>query len=136
MNETAAAAREFPVSPQGGLRHWFTCPQCGKRVAVLYAPGRYFACRRCGGLGYPTQKEGAGDRAANRADRIPKRLRWEAGILNGDAGKPKGMHWRTLCRLKAEHDAFVGIALTGIARRFGLVERGLARAGELLRHTR
>jgi hypothetical protein len=29
----------------GGQRHWFTCPRCSKRVAVLYAPGRYFSCR-------------------------------------------------------------------------------------------
>ena len=29
----------------GGQRHWFTCPRCCKRVAVLYSPGRYFACR-------------------------------------------------------------------------------------------
>ena len=51
----------------GGQRHWFTCPRCSKRVAVLYAPGRYFACRQCGGLGYPTQKEGVGDRACTKA---------------------------------------------------------------------
>jgi hypothetical protein len=50
----------------GGQRHWFTCPRCSKRVAVLYAPGRYFACRQCGGLGYATQKEGAGDRASTK----------------------------------------------------------------------
>ena len=48
----------------GGNRHWFTCPRCSKRVAVLYAPGRYFACRQCGGLGYATQKECAGERAS------------------------------------------------------------------------
>jgi len=52
----------------GGQRHWFTCPRCSKRVAVLYAPGPYFACRQCGGLVYATQKEGAGDRASSRAD--------------------------------------------------------------------
>ena len=41
----------------GGQRHWFACPRCSKRVAVLYAPGRYFACRQCGGLSYQIQKE-------------------------------------------------------------------------------
>ncbi|QDL37204.1 hypothetical protein [Rhodoferax sediminis] len=51
----------------GGQRHWFTCPRCSKRVAVLYTPGRYFACRQCGGLGYATQKEGAGDRGQQAA---------------------------------------------------------------------
>ena len=42
----------------GGQRHWFTCPRCSKRVAVLYAPGRYFACRECGGLSYATHPDG------------------------------------------------------------------------------
>ena len=40
----------------GGQRHWFTCPQCSKRVAVLYAPGRHFACRQCCGLGWATPR--------------------------------------------------------------------------------
>lgn len=107
----------------GGQRHWFTCPRCRKRVAVLYAPGRYFACRQCGGLGYATQKEGAGDRAATRADKLRKRLGWEAGILNGPGGKPKGMHWETFLRLKSQHDALVQISLQDMARQLGCVQR-------------
>ena len=107
----------------GGQRHWFACPRCSKRVAVLYAPGRYFACRQCGGLGYATQKEGAGDRAATRADKLRKRLGWEAGILNGDGGKPKGMHWNTFLRLKSQHDALVQISLQDMARRFGFLQK-------------
>lgn len=107
----------------GGQRHWFTCPRCRKRVAVLYAPGRYFACRQCGGLGYATQKEGAGDRAATRADKLRKRLGWEAGILNGPGGKPKGMHWKTFLRLKSHHDALVQISLQDMARQLGCVQR-------------
>jgi hypothetical protein len=107
----------------GGQRHWFTCPRCRKRVAVLYAPGRYFACRQCGGLGYATQKEGAGDRAATRADKLRKRLGWEAGILNGQGGKPKGMQWETFLRLKSQHDALVQISLQDMARQLGCVQR-------------
>ena len=107
----------------GGQRHWFTCPRCRKRVAVLYAPGRYFACRQCGGLGYATQKEGAGDRAATRADKLRKRLGWEAGILNGQGGKPKGMHWKTFLRLKSQHDALVQISLQDMARQFGNLQK-------------
>ena len=107
----------------GGQRHWFTCPRCRKRVAVLYAPGRYFACRQCGGLGYATQKEGAGDRAATRADKLRKLLGWEAGILNGQGGKPKGMHWKTFLRLKSQHDALVQISLQDMAHRFGFLQK-------------
>ena len=107
----------------GGQRHWFTCPRCSKRVAVLYAPGRYFACRQCGGLGYATQREGAGDRASTRADKIRKRLGWEAGILNGDGGKPKGMHWKTYQQLKSHHDALVQVSFQDIGRKLGYLPR-------------
>lgn len=103
----------------GGKRHWFTCPRCSHRVAVLYAPGRYFACRQCCGLGYATQKEGTGDRAASRADKLRKQLGWEAGILNGPGGKPKGMHWNTFLRLKNRHDAWAQISLQDMARQLG-----------------
>ena len=38
----------------GGVRYWFGCPHCGRRVAVLYlAPGDvYFRCRHCNNLSY------------------------------------------------------------------------------------
>jgi hypothetical protein len=33
----------------GGERPWFVCPGagCGRRMAVLYGPGRYFLCCHC-----------------------------------------------------------------------------------------
>ena len=111
----------------GGHRHWFTCPRCSKRVAVLYAPGRYFACRQCGGLGYATQKEGAGERASSKADKLRKRLGWQAGILNADGGKPKGMHWKTYQRLKSHHDALVQFSLHDIGRKLGIPHKLLER---------
>lgn len=96
----------------GGQRHWFTCPRCGTRVAVLYAPSRDFICRRCGGLAYATQSEDRGDRAATKANKLRTRLGWEIGILNMDGPKPKGMHWKTYHRLKAEHDRLVEFSLS------------------------
>ena len=107
----------------GGRRHWFTCPRCSRRVAVLYAPGRYLACRQCGGLGYATQKEGAGDRTSTKADKLRKRMGWEAGILNGDGGKPKGMHWKTYQRLKSRHDALVQVSLHNMGRKLGFLHK-------------
>ena len=91
-------------------------------MAILYG-GKVFACRHCHRLAYACQRENDGDRATRRADRIRERLDWEPGILNGGGGKPKGMHGRTFERLKAEHDAFVGVSLEEIARRIGLVNR-------------
>ena len=40
----------------GGVRYWFGCPQCGRRVGVIYlAATDYFRCRHCNNLGYQSQ---------------------------------------------------------------------------------
>ena len=96
-------------------------------VAVLYTPGRYFACRQCSGLGYATQKEGAGDRASTKADKLRKRLGWPAGVANLNTGKPKGMHWKTYFRLKSADDALVQVSLHDIARKLGFLHKLLNR---------
>jgi hypothetical protein len=111
----------------GGVRQWFTCPSCSKRVAVLYGSGKYFACRSCCGLGYASQKEGAGDRSIRQADKIRKRLGWVAGIAHGEGGKPKGMHWATYQRLRAAHERLVQVSLHDIRRKFGFLHKLLGR---------
>lgn len=110
----------------GGRRAWFLCPAfgCGRRVALLYVGASgIFACRHCNRLAYACQRESADDRAARRAGKIRQRLKWEPGILNGKGWKPKGMHWRTYERLTREHNAFLDVALMGIAKRIGLLNR-------------
>ena len=93
-------------------------------MAILFG-GSIFACRHCHKLAYECQRETDDDRACRRADTIRRRLGWEPGILNGSGWKPKGMHWRTFERLRAEHDAYVMAALAGMGERLGLVERRL-----------
>jgi hypothetical protein len=41
----------------GGRRPWFICGNCGRRVAVLYGAGKYFACRHCYDLTYRSCQE-------------------------------------------------------------------------------
>lgn len=41
----------------GGRRPWFICGNCGRRVAVIYAGGKYFACRHCYDLTYRSCQE-------------------------------------------------------------------------------
>lgn len=108
----------------GGHRIWFKCPGngCGRRVAILYG-GSIFACRHCHNLAYESQRETYDDRAMRRADTIRKRLSWTPGIANLAGGKPKGMHWRTYERLKAEHDAFAYTSWMGLANRLDLMKR-------------
>ena len=110
----------------GGRRVWWRCPAvgCGRRVAVLHG-GRVFACRQCNRLDYRSQREPGYDRASRRADTIRRRLDWEPGMLNGNGGKPKGMHWRTYWRLYAQHNQAQGEALNGIATKFGLLRNRL-----------
>ncbi len=106
--------------PGSSVRRW----ACGRRVALLYLGGSgIFACRHCCQLAYACQRESADDRATRRADKIRERLGWEPGILNGEGWKPTGMHWRTFDRLKAQHDAFVGVSLAWMAARLRLLER-------------
>lgn len=93
-------------------------------MAVLYAPGKLYACRHCYRLAYACQRETADDRAARRADRIRRRLGWEVDILNPRGGRPKGMHWRTFERLTRARDTLVSQSLAGMVRRFGLKIRG------------
>jgi len=110
---------EYPVRLE-----WTGCNLGGRRVAILFG-GSIFACRHCHKLAYACQRETGDDRACRRADTIRRRLGWGAGILNGSGWKPKGMHWRTFERLRAEHDAFVSASLAGMAQRLGLVENRL-----------
>ena len=110
----------------GGQRAWWDCPAvgCGRRVAVLYG-GKVYACRHCHQLAYRCQRETPDDRAARQADKLRDRLGWEAGILNGNGSKPKGMHWRTFEQLQARHDALVHVSLIGMAAKLGLAVKRL-----------
>ena len=101
--------------------------------AILYG-GRVSACRHCHRLACASQRERADERATRWAGRIRDRFKWEPGILNGEADKPKGMHWRPFDRLKAQHDAYVEVSIAGAVRRFGMIE-GIAGIEELLART-
>ena len=106
----------------GGRRVSF-CPAkgCGRRVAILH--GAIFACRHCYQLAYSSQQEVPMiERHAELDNKIRTQLNWEPGILNGEGHKPKGMHWRTFKRLRAEHEIFVGKSLASFIQRFGFDE--------------
>lgn len=92
----------------GGKRIWFLCPAsgCGRRVAILYG-GVFFACRHCHQLAYASQREAAYDRMERRAQKFRLRLGWGEDIPTRRRGKPKGMHWQTFWRLKAEYDVLI-----------------------------
>lgn len=119
---------EHTACHYGGLRAWWVCPAvgCGRRVAVLYG-GKVYACRHCHKLNYQSTRETPDDQATRRADKIRKRLGWEAGILNGNGSKPKGMQWTTFDRMERQHDADVNAALLGLTARLGIMNDRLVR---------
>ena len=82
----------------GGNRPWWTCPGCGRRVAVLFGGDR-FACRHCHDLAYKSTRTAKSSRCYDRANKIRQRLGWGGGIASPPGTKPKGMHWKTYLRL-------------------------------------
>ena len=90
----------------GGKRPWFVCPgdRCGRRVAILYGPGKYFLCRHCSDLRYESQREDKKDRALRRAQKIRQRLGGSANMMEPFPDRPKEMHHDTYMRLRSEHD--------------------------------
>jgi hypothetical protein len=92
----------------GGERPYFICPgvvnggACGRRVAKLYRPGRYFLCRHCYRLCHASQSEDPWDRALRRANKIRQHLGGDPGMAAPFPPKPKGMWRRTYDRLSEQ----------------------------------
>ncbi|CAM3948434.1 hypothetical protein PSAR109036_01030 [Psychrobacter arenosus] len=82
----------------GNCRYWWSCPNCHKRVGVLYKAGLY-VCRHCLGLNYHSQHQHTYQRPDNRMERIRNRLDWH----NNPYSKPKGMHRKTFKKLFMEY---------------------------------
>lgn len=82
----------------GGTRPWFICPQCSRRVGVLYSRG-LFLCRHCSRVAYSSKSENLPDRMLRKANKIRDRLGADYGVQN-PLRRPKGMHWNTFWRLK------------------------------------
>ena len=106
VNETVRIVR-MPCR-FGGARPYFVCPgvvngtACGRRVAKLYGPGRYFLCRHCYRLAHSSQSEDAQRRSMRRANKIRQRLGGNAGTGSPLPPKPKGMWRRTYERLREQ----------------------------------
>lgn len=102
----------------GGARHWFRCPSCGARRAILYFGWRGLGCRECLRLNFKSQRESRTDRLLRRAEGIRQRLGWPPGIANPPGSKPRSMPWRKYWNLVAEHDRLADAALGAMTESF------------------
>src|SRR5215831_5615350 len=106
----------------GGQRPWFVCSiysggrHCGRRVALLYLAGKLFACRRCYGLAYASQRQALYFRDLEKAQKIRMRLGGSTVMSERFPDKPKGMHWRTYHRLRRRHDLAEERSMMGLMR--------------------
>lgn len=99
-----AQVAKFDWTPcnYGGKRVWLLCPQCGKRVVVLYVRWRKFLCRHCLDINYSSQHESRPDRLMRKALRIRERLGASTDLNRKILFKPKYMHEKTFDRLRRE----------------------------------
>ena len=58
----------------GGHRHWFRCPRCQRRCALLYLVHDHLICRPCSRVPYYTQQCGDVDRLKHKRGKLDTRL--------------------------------------------------------------
>ena len=98
---------------------------------LYFSIGSDFACRRCLGLAYRSQRETAANRAISKARKLRVRLGGGPIVFDPLPGKPPRMHQRTYFRLfaaatKAQERA-LGLEIDEIQRRFpGLLTQDAA----------
>lgn len=104
----------------GGERVWFLCPQCVKRVAVLYCSSGRFLCRHCSNLRYGSQNEVYIDSMMRKARKIRCRLGASQDLTEPVWDKPKGMHWETFNCLVMEEEKANQASNKAIAEKLGM----------------
>ncbi|HGO5654178.1 hypothetical protein QP231_03270 [Klebsiella pneumoniae] len=108
INGVTRTIRTTTTQAGYGVRQWYVCPHCTKRVAKLYIGRKDIGCRECWNLHYKSQ-------SADRLDRMRIKIRQQRYAIwgNNDLAnnlfndirmfpKPKGMRWATFDRKRAE----------------------------------
>jgi hypothetical protein len=103
----------------GNERHWFHCPRCHYRCAILYMGGSHFLCRKCYKLPYNSQMQSDLDRMAAQLNGLGERI-FEHNEYGEGWLKKKGMHQKTFERLFSRYENLeFGLDQVTMAR-FGL----------------
>jgi hypothetical protein len=111
----------------GGTRPWFRCAGCRRRVAVLCGERKWFLCRHCYELPYGSQQETAEDRHYRKVRKTRDRLGTSHNLTEPvwPWNKPKGMHWRTWERLRAQEEQAHRLVLADLEGALVWLRRGL-----------
>ncbi len=103
----------------GGRRQWFLCPECNRRVALVYG-GKDYRCRHCHNLTYASQQEDISDRLRRRSRKIRKRMGGGNNLFEPFPFKPPNMHWDTYWRLREEAERASTRSLLIGAKKLGI----------------
>lgn len=104
----------------GGVRYWFICPRCGKRKGSIHCISHRFACRKCFGLFYESQRAAWYERSLNKAEKIAERYKANGNGIDGYwFNRPKGMHKRKYERICAEMEFYHQQGIRVAAAKFG-----------------
>jgi hypothetical protein len=98
----------------GGMRAYFICSKCERKVMALYLSDKYFYCRSCCNLAYKSQQENKVDRLLRKARKIREKLNAENDMLGIIWHKPKGMHHKTFNRLSDESNTLMKKYFSGL----------------------
>lgn len=113
----------------GGVRYWWLCPHCNRRVRILYGIDR-FLCRHCHDLTYITaQSSDIFNTIDNRLDYLKRKMQGTGDSLKGPWPKPRWMRWKTYSRLATEYvrlrNAREAVFIAGAAKTCDLSDLGL-----------
>ena len=86
----------------GGSRSWIICPNCLRRVALLYLCSSQFICRYCSQIVHDSVNEGEYDKMLRRSRKLRSKLNADLLAFGKTVSKTPGMHWRTYERLNSE----------------------------------
>jgi len=101
----------------GNVRHWFICPNCDYRCAILYAGSQLFLCRKCYHLPYTSQMKGELDRLIEQKHKLGNLIFDDYSYGDGWL-KKKGMHHKTFQKAyRRYHEMNIKINM-GIAGEF------------------
>ncbi|MBC3625857.1 MULTISPECIES: hypothetical protein [Klebsiella] len=140
INGVTRTIRTTTTQAGYGVRQWYVCPHCTKRVAKLYIGRKDIGCRECWNLHYKSQ-------SADRLDRMRMKIRQQRYAIWGNNEltnnlfndirmfpKPKGMRWTTFYRKRADLSAMEMAywkALSPVVDRItGVIERKTGKAAK------